>query len=312
MANNPYSNFFLSNEVEDLLDSRLALERFCKVDRGLEGTAGMTRKINVYSATAGTQKLTMGNGNNTSIEVGRVLKDYDILLAQNRFEYYDEEAMKDPMIPVTGVRMGAADMFNTINADIYAEFAKAKMVLPVSSFNFDAFADAQAMLNLEGLEDVYTFAIVSPDDVAAIRKALKDDLKYVEAFSRQGYIGTVAGVNIHMKKNATPGSIYFATQTAVTLFVKTGTEVEQSVGTGRSAADANVRKNTVFTRKYYLAALTDETKLVKIATGLTATASTDTTVSSSKTYYAKDGAGYVAVVPASGDNPSTKGWYEIA
>lgn len=43
----------------------------------------------------------------------------------------------------------------------------------------------------------------------------------------------------------------------------------------------------------------------------TAAVSTDTTVTAGKTYYAKSGLGYVAVVPAEGDSPETKGWYEI-
>lgn len=312
MPNTPYENFFLSNEVEDQFNSRLDLMRFCRVDRGLEGRAGMKRMINVYSATDGTQKLTQGQGNTTSIEVGFVQKEYEIALAQNRFEYYDEELMKDPMVPLVGARHAGVDMFNTVNADIYGEFAKATRILPVSALDFGAFADAQAMLNLEGLEDVYTFAFVASEDVAKIRKALKDDLKYVEAFSRQGYIGTVGGTNIHLKKDATPGKIYLATQDAVTMFVKTGTEVEQYTEGNRSAADANIRKNTLLTRKYYIVALTDETKDIAISLGAKATATADTTVTAGKTYYKKDGAGYVAVVPAEGANPATEGWYEIA
>lgn len=311
MPNTPYSNFFLSNEVEDMFDSRLDLERFCKVDRGLEGTAGMTRKINVYTATDGTQKLTKGQGNSVSIEVSYAQRVYEILLAQNRFQYYDEDQMEDPMIPVTGARKAAIDMFNTINNDIYAEFEKATLVLPVPGLSFGAFADAQAMLNQETALD--TFAFLNSTAVAGLRKALKDDLKYVEAFSRQGYVGTVAGTNVHMKKNATKDAIYLATPDAVTLFIKTGTEVEQYVKGTRSAADENVRLNTQFTRKYYLAALTDETKVVKIWVGKTATATTDTTVQTGTTYYAAgDLGGYVAVVPEAGDNPSTKGWYTIA
>ena len=49
-----------------------------------------------------------------------------------------------------------------------------------------------------------------------VRKALKDDLKYVEAFSVQGYIGTVSGVNIYTKKDAKRGTICIATKEAVT------------------------------------------------------------------------------------------------
>ena len=84
----------------------------------------------------------------------------------------------------------------------------------------------------------------------------------LEAFAKNGYVGTVGGVNLYTKKDATPGEILIATKEAVTLFVKKGTEVEQPP---RDAEDANIRKNTILSRKYYLAALTDETKVVKIA-----------------------------------------------
>lgn len=314
MPNVVYENFFLSNEVEDQFNSHLDLQKFCTVDNGLVGTAGMKRKINVYSATNGTQKLDVGEGNTESIEVGFAQREYEILLAQNRFEYYDEQAMTDPMLVPVGTRHMGTDMFNTVNGDIYGEFAKATRILPVEAFNFAAFADAQSMLNLENLEGVSIFAFVCPADVASIRKTLKDDLKYVEAFAKNGYVGTVAGVNLYTKKDATSGSIYMATKEAVTLFNKKGVEVEQVTKNARSETAANTRLNTIFSRKYYLAALTDETKDIHIAYGVTATAcpSTETTVGPNKTYYAKDGVGYVKVTPAEGDNPYTKGWYTIA
>jgi hypothetical protein len=116
-------------------------------------------------------------------------------------------------------------------------------------------------LGLENLEGVTVFGWVHPSDMAKVRKALKDDLKYVEAFAKNGYVGTVGGVNLYTKKDATEGEIIIATKEAVTLFVKKGTEVEQPP---RDAADANIRKNTILSRKYYVAALTDETKAVKI------------------------------------------------
>lgn len=312
MPNVVYDNFYLSNEIEDQFNSHLDLQRFCTVDNSLVGTAGMTRKINVYSATNGTEIVTLGNGNTKSIEVGYTQKDYTIKLAQNRFQYYDEEAMTDPMVVTVGTRHAGTDMFNTVNGDIYGEFAKATRVLPTTGFDFAAFADAQAMLNVEDLEGMTIFGFVSPTDMAAVRKALKDDLKYVEAFSRNGYIGTVAGVNLYTKKDATPGVIYMATPEAVTIFNKKGVEVEQITANNRSETAANVRQNTIFSRKYYLAALTDETKDIAIKAGVTATLTEDTTVQEGTDYYAKDGAGYVKVTPAAGDNPSSKGWYELA
>lgn len=302
MANTVYDNFYLSNEIEDQYKSHLDLQTFCTVDNSLEGTAGMLRKINVYKATDGTEKLAMGTGNTKSIEVGFTPREYRIQLAQNRFKYYDEQAMTDPQLVPVGTKHMGTDMFNTVNADIYAEFAKATQVVTVTEFGFDAFADAQSVLALENLENVSIFAFVSPEDVAELRKKLKDTLQYVEAFAKNGYIGTVAGVNIYTKKDATSGSIYMATKEAVTLFNKKGTEVEQE-------RDGNTRENTIYSRKYYLAALTDETKDVKIFKG-TATLTEDTTVTEDKVYYKKVGAGYVAGTPQT--NPKTEGFYEIA
>lgn len=261
MAHKIYDNFYLSNEVEDQYNSHLDLQQFCTVDNSLEGTAGMKRKINVYSATDGTQKLAMGEGNTKSIEVTFAEKEYEILLAQNRFEYFDEQAMTDPMLVPTGTRHMGTDMFNTVNADIFAEFNKATLTTAPTAFDFAAFVDAQAELNLENLEDVTIFGFVAPADMAGVRKSLKDDLKYVEAFAKNGYVGTVAGVNLYTKKDAVAGTIVIGTKEAVTLFNKKGVEIEQPP---RDSEDANIRKNTIISRKYYLAALTDATKAVKM------------------------------------------------
>ena len=259
MAHVIYENFVLANEIEDQYNSHLDLMRFCTIDNSLVGTPGMVKKINVYRATDGTEKLTMGQGNSKSIEVSYTQEEYRILLAQNKFMYYDEQEMIDPLVVTTGVRHMATDMFNTVNADIFAEFKKATLGVSASTFGFDAFVDAMAKLNCES--EPNTFGFVCPDDMAMVRKALKDDLKYVEAFSRNGYVGTVGcGTNLYLKKDATPGEIIVATKDAVTLFNKRGVEVEQD-------RDEDIRQNKIWSRKYYLAALTDATKAVKITIG---------------------------------------------
>ncbi len=302
MANVIYENFYLSNEVEDQFNSHLNLQQFCTVDDSLVGEPGMKRKINVYRATDGTEKLAMGEGNTQSIEVSYTPEEYEILLAQNRFKYYDEQAMTDPMLVPVGTKHMGTDMFNTVNDDVFAEFNKGTQKVVVTGFDFDAFADAQSMLNLENLEDVVIFAFVNSADLASLRKSLKDTLQYVEAFARNGYVGTVAGVNIYTKKDAVAGTVVMATKEAVTIFNKKGTEIEQE-------RDGNIRENVIYSRKYYLAALTDETKDVIIVKG-TATVTTDTTVTADKVYYAKVGNGYVVGTPTT--NPKTEGFYEIA
>lgn len=258
MAHTLYENFVLANEIEDQYNSHLDLMRFCTIDNSLTGTPGMIKRINVYRATDGTEKLEMGKGNTKDIEVSFTDEEYKILMAQNRFKWYDEQEMTDPLVVTTGMRHMATDMFNHVNADIFAEFNKATLSVALSGTDyFAAFVDAGALLNSENLEGMEKFAFVSPADVAKIRKALKDDLKYVTDFVRQGYIGTVADWNLYTKKDAVAGTIVGGTKEAVTLFNKRGVEVEQE-------RDADVRENKVWSRKYYLAALTDATKAVKI------------------------------------------------
>lgn len=252
-----YPNYVLEKEIEDQFNSHLDLMRFCTLDNSLVGVAGDTKKIRVYHATNATEKLAMGEGNTKNIEVQYSESERTILLAQNRFPYYDEELMRDPMVVDTGVRHMTTDMFNHTQDDIFAEFNKATQVVEASIFDFGAFVDAVAMLPGEDQEEREVFAFVHPKDKAAIRKALKDDLKYVEAYVRAGYIGTVAGVNLYVKQDAEEGTICGGTKKAVTYFNKRGVEVEQE-------RDANIRLNEIYSRKYYLVALTDETECFKI------------------------------------------------
>ena len=257
MANQVYTNSFLSNTVEDQFNSHLDLQQFCTVDNSLVGTAGMKRIIHSYRATNGTEKLTIGQGNSKSIEVSYTPVEYDIALAQNRFVWNDEHEMTDPMLVPVGMKHAGTDMYNTVNGDVYAEFAKTGIEVPATAFNFDAFVDASAALNLENIEGVFKFAFVCPKDMAKIRKALKDDLQYVEAFAKRGYVGSVGDINLYTKADATEGEIIVATRDAVTIFNKKGVEIERE-------RDANTRVNSAYSRKYYVVALTDESKAVKI------------------------------------------------
>lgn len=255
-----YDNFYLANEIEDQFNSHLDLARFCTVDTSLEGVAGMKKIINRYRATNGTEKLAMGEGNTKSIEVSFEPIEYEIQLAQNHYDYYDEQAMTDPVAITTGIKHMGTDMFNTSNSDIYAEFNKATLVHNATTPDFGCFVDAVALMNIENLEGVEIFGFVNPKDIAKVRKALKDDLKYVTAFATHGYVGTVGAVNLFTKADAVEGTIPVATKEAVRLLVKKGTEVEQE-------RDANIRKNDIYSRKYYVAALENATRAVKIVLG---------------------------------------------
>ncbi len=267
MANVYYENFFLSNEIEDQLNTRLDLQRFAKIDNNLVGEPGMTRKINVYSATSGVEILGIGEGNTKSIEVSFTPKTYVIETAQARFQYFDEQAMADPMVVPVGMGRIASDMMNQINDDVIRELSETTHTITATGnayATFDNFADAVAEMNLETQDDIYLYALIAPADVATLRKNLLNTLQYVEAYARQGYIGTVAGVNVFACKALTAGSFIIAANDAVTIFNKTGVDVEQVVNGTRSETAANIRQNTIFGRKYYIAALTNADHAVLI------------------------------------------------
>lgn len=268
MANQVYPNFVLETKFEDQLNSYLDLMQFCTIDNSLTETAGMIKKFRVYSATSNkTEVLALGEGNTEIIETLYTETPYEIQLFQNRFAYYDEELMTDPMAIDKGLRHQAEDMYNTVNAHILTEMATATNSVTVQAFDFAAFVDAIASMGALEISEARElgglglFAIAHKDDVAEIRKALGDELKYVEDYARRGYIGTVAGVSVYVSAIATKGTVIIADKEAVTFFNKVGSQVEQE------RTDANTRKTTFYARKYGIAVLTNQDHIVKLVKG---------------------------------------------
>ena len=242
-----YDNFFLSSEIEWQFNTAIDMQSFFKVDTSLEGTPGMLRKINRYSASDSTEKLAMGEGNSQSIEVTFNTYEYRIQLAQNKFDWYDEQAMTDDQVVPTGMRRMASGLFNIIDADFMRELKKGTNVISASSWSIDLFADAVGGLDIKGTdndpEKMQAFCFMNPKDIAIIRKLAKETLQYNESFAIQGYVGTLYGVNIYSKRNQAVGETEVALTDAVTAFVKTGVEVEQD-------RDPDTRHNLAWSRKY--------------------------------------------------------------
>ena len=278
MANKPYDNFVLANEIKDQLVSHLDHSMFCTADDSLTETAGMIKKINRYyghvgddANASGAEKLALGAGNTKVIEMGFTPEEYKVQTLQATGKWHDEEEMTDPNVPLVIAGKVGADLFNQTNADIIAEFAKAQAgntVALTGTDYFGAFVEAQSKLKTEFTESATpgmgTFALISVDDYAKIRKALGDNLKYVEAFAREGYIGTVAGTSVFVSKAVTAKEIYIATKKAVTVFYKKDVSAEYFYEGNRSSEDADKRINKLVGRTYYVAALTDATKAAKI------------------------------------------------
>lgn len=255
MANQVYDNVVLANKIEDILTTAVDLTSYMTVDTSMTQEAGMKKKINTYKATGDVETLTMGNGNTGDIEVSFATKEYDVETVQGRFQYFDEQAMTDPMVVQAGLEGIAKTMINDFTAKAVAEFDKATLTVARTGFAFTDIVDAIAKLNTESEDGL--FILVGVADLAKFRKELADDLKYSEGFVRTGYVGSVCGVPVIVTKAITNGNIYLASKEAVTLFIKKDTEVEQE-------RDANVRNNKVYIRKVAVVALTDENKVVKL------------------------------------------------
>ena len=255
MANQVYDNVVLANKIEDILTTAVDLTNYMTVDTSMTQEAGMKKKINTYKAQGDVETLAMGNGNTGDIEVSFATKEYEVETVQGRFQYYDEQAMTDPMVVQAGLEGIAKTMINDFTTKAVAEFNKATLTVQRTGFAFTDIVDAIAKLKTESEDGL--FILVGIADLANFRKELKDDLKYNEDFVRTGYVGSVCGVPVIVTKAITNGNIYLASKEAVTLFIKKDTEVEQE-------RDANVRNNKVYIRKVAVVALTDENKVVKL------------------------------------------------
>lgn len=258
MAHTVYENVVLSNKINDILTTNVNLNDYMTIDTSLTENAGMKKVINTYTATGNVEELGMGEGNSTEITVSFTPAEYEVKTYQGKFAFYDEQEMQDPMIVDTGLQRSADDMKNQFTTLAVAEFEKATLEVKPAAWGFDAVVDAIGKLNLEN--EAGLFLLVSPADIAAIRKALKDDLKYSEGFVRTGYIGSIAGVPVINTKAVPAGKGYLATKDAVTVFIKKDTETEYD-------RNKDIRSNLYYVRKVGVVALTDATKVCKITVG---------------------------------------------
>lgn len=298
-----FDNKIIEQLLENQLITALDMNQFITTDYSLTANPGMTIEIHKYVGSGDVEDLAMTEGNTQDIGAAYTTASYDVVTTQGRVPYFDEQQMNDPTAVDKAIQHLSEQLTNDLTEKVVAELDKATLVNDGAKFEFGDFIDAIATLPAEKNENL--FILISKSDYATIQKNLKDDLKYVEDYVRTGYVGSIAGVPIHVSKAIPAGTAFVASKEAVTAFVKKGTEIEQE-------RDANTRKNTIFGRKVMVIALTDDTKVVKLTSksftytavvsptgsplekgyfekvGTDYVASTDTSVDSSKTYYTRE------------------------
>ena len=257
-----YENVVLENKVNDMLITLLDVNQFLTPDYSLAENAGMKKTINKYDATGDAEYLNMGEGNTDEIEVSFTPAEYVVKTLQEKFVYYDEQEMNDPMVVEVGLQKMSANMVNAMVKEAIGEWDKASLIKYGCTWTYDDVVDAIAMYPHEQSDGLQL--LISPDIEAAFRKNLEDSLKYVEANVRTGYIGSICGVPVYKtaalatsKGIVSDACAFLVDRRAVTNFMKKGVEVEQD-------RDKDKRKNTIYSRKVGVVALTDATRVVKL------------------------------------------------
>lgn len=259
MANTVYANMVVEAKLNDLLNTQMNTRNFMTIDDSLAESAGMTKKINRYSYTGAVEKLAKGAKNTVRGAVTFTPASYDVEVAQQVFDYHDEEFMSDAKVVDMGLKGGSQLMVNDMNTKFFAELAKTSTVHTTAVkdiFGYDDVVDAIALMNIENESGL--FLVIGTDLKAMLRKDADFKSAQQGEIIFNGQIGNIAGIPVVVSKLCPDNTAYLATNEAVTLFTKKDSEVEQE-------RDAEARKNTIIMRKVNLVALTDSTKAVKIA-----------------------------------------------
>ena len=125
MANTVFENKVLESKLEDLLTTAIDMNSYMTIDNSLAESAGMVKTVNVYTATGDVEEVAQGEGNSANIAVSYTGKNYTVGTTQGRFQYFDEEAMKDPQIVDMGLKAIADKMTNDLTSKAIAALGSA-------------------------------------------------------------------------------------------------------------------------------------------------------------------------------------------
>ncbi len=254
MANTVYANSVLEAKLKDLLLTSINTRNYMKIDTSLAEAAGMKKVINTYTYSGEAEEVANGQGNTGTGKITFTPNEYVVKVVQQKFSYTDEEFMQDPTIVDNMLKGANQVMINKMTSYFNDEVKKATLGVTAATFGYDAIVDGISELNIENESNLFT---LYPN---AWKKELRKDDDYKSARMGEviynGQTGAVAGIPTIPSKAF--DAAYVMEKEAVTLFLKKDVEVEQE-------RDGDTRTNTVILRAVYLVALTDATKIAKIA-----------------------------------------------
>lgn len=253
MAHTIFENKVIEAKASELLTTSINARNLMTIDNTLAENEGMTKVINVYSYTGAVEKLADGAKNSTRGALAFTGKEYKVQRAQHTFDYTDTQYMTDNNVLEMSLKYANDVLTNEMTKDFYTECAKCSKSVPAEALSYDAIVDAIAEANLENEAEL--FVVIPNDKKAELRK----DEDYKNARNGEvvygGQVGTIAGIPVIATKAT--DKAYVMTKEAVKLFIKKDVEVEQD-------RDVETKTNTVVISSYYVCALVDDSKIVKI------------------------------------------------
>lgn len=255
MANTVFDNKVIEAKAKNLLATSLNFRSLMTIDTELAESEGMVKTINVYTYNGKVEKLADGEKNTVRGAISFVGKDYRVQRAQQVFDYKDSDFLKDSHVVDYSLKGANELMTNEMTADFIAEAKKATLgVSSAGDVNYELIVDAIAKLRVE---DESTLFIVAPTDwKAALRKDEDYKVARMGEVVYNGQVATIAGIPV-IYSNALTDTGFVMNKEAIKLFVKKDVEVEQD-------RDIETKVNTVALTSYYICALVDDTKIVKI------------------------------------------------
>lgn len=275
-----FDNEVLANMLEDQLITSLDMNQFITTDYSMTEAPGMVKRIRKYTGTGNVQELDMGEGNTQKIGSEFVDETYEVKLTQGWVQYFDEQDWNDPIAIEKAIQHLSEQIINDNTTKIVAEFEKATNAVYDFDWSFASIVRAKA-----GMPDEVNsglFMLVNRGDSAELMITLEDHLKYVEGFVRSDYIGSIAGIPVYVSDAVPSGEAFIATKEAITCFMKKGVAIETD-------RDANTRCNDIFGRVVKVIALTNDHKVIKLATDVPFTAVANPDVDDIKDYFERSG-----------------------
>lgn len=271
-SNVVFDNRVIGSKFQDLLVTALNARNFMTIDTELAEAPGMYKTVNTYVNTAGTvEELGEGYGNTSTGTVEFVSKDYRVLCAQYRFMFSDEDVLKDPKVVDAHTKFASEKVANYLTSKFYGaldtvvggegadadDFVVHSVEIAANKhISYDVVVDALDYLNFEKEDELF---LLIPN---SWKKYIRKDEDFKAARMGEilftGQIGTIAGIPVICTKALNSlEEAFIMTKEAVTMFIKKESEVEDE-------RDKDKRENWYWTRQYFVCALTDATKVVRI------------------------------------------------